>query len=145
MMVIDTMGDMAVKFMNIKWAANGWSSKSTEAKQLSRQGIEQNLPPKQTRRPLPWLLSPSFFYGHRVETGDTDPLRYVNGFFSDTFIKNIISKRNSCTKIQIRISKTIRHVCVYVDCRISRYKKNTKLMVKVTVPRDLYSPLFSLN
>ena len=59
-MVIDTMGDMAVKFMNIKWAANGWSSKSTEAKQLSRQGIEQNLPPKQTRRPLPWLLSPSF-------------------------------------------------------------------------------------
>ena len=34
------------------------SSKSTEAKQLARQGMEQNLPPKQTRPPLPLLLSP---------------------------------------------------------------------------------------
>ena len=40
------------------------SSNSTEAKQLARQGIEQMLPPKQTRRPLPCLLSViiSFFY-----------------------------------------------------------------------------------
>ena len=38
------------------------SSKSTKAKQLAPQGIEQNLPPKQMRRPLPLLLSPSFFY-----------------------------------------------------------------------------------
>ena len=40
------------------------SSNSTEAKQLSRQGIEQMLPPKQTRRPLPCLLPViiSFFY-----------------------------------------------------------------------------------
>ena len=38
------------------------SSNSTEAKQLERQGIEQILPPKQTRRPLPCLLIPSFFY-----------------------------------------------------------------------------------
>ena len=36
---------------------------STEAKQLAWQGIEQNLPPKQTRRPLSLLLSLSFFYG----------------------------------------------------------------------------------
>ena len=28
---------------------------------LAWQGIEQILPPKQTRRPLPFLLSPSFF------------------------------------------------------------------------------------
>ena len=39
-----------------------FSSKSTEAKQLARQGIEYILAPKQTRRPLPLLLSPSFFY-----------------------------------------------------------------------------------
>ena len=38
------------------------SSQPREAKQLARQGIEQNLPPKQTRRPLPLLLSPSLFY-----------------------------------------------------------------------------------
>ena len=43
-----------------------YSSKKTQAKQLARQGIEQILPPKQTRRPLPCLLSPSFFYGSRV-------------------------------------------------------------------------------
>ena len=39
------------------------SSKSTEAKQLTRQKIEHILPAKQTRLPLPLLLSPSFFYG----------------------------------------------------------------------------------
>ena len=36
--------------------------KSTEAKQLAQQGIEQILPQKKVRRPLPLLLSPSFFY-----------------------------------------------------------------------------------
>ena len=44
------------------------SSKSTEAKQLARQGIEQNLPPKQTRRPLLLILSLSFFYALYVCT-----------------------------------------------------------------------------
>ena len=39
------------------------SSKSTDAKQLARHGVEQNLPLKQKQRPLPLLLSPSFFYG----------------------------------------------------------------------------------
>ena len=38
-------------------------SKSTESKQLARQGIEQILSPKQTRRPLPCLLILSSFYG----------------------------------------------------------------------------------
>ena len=38
-----------------------FSPKLTKAKQLARQGIEQHLPPKQTERPLPLLLSPSFF------------------------------------------------------------------------------------
>ena len=38
------------------------SFKSTETKQLARQGIEKILPPKPTRRPLPSLLFPSFFY-----------------------------------------------------------------------------------
>ena len=42
------------------------SSKFTEAKQLAQQGIEQNLSPMQTRRPLPLLLSPSFFYGSQA-------------------------------------------------------------------------------
>ena len=42
------------------------SSKSTEAKQLAQQGIEQNLPPKQTRRPLPWLQFKSFFYARKI-------------------------------------------------------------------------------
>ena len=37
------------------------SSKKTQAKQLALQGIEQILPPKQTWRPLPCLLFPSFF------------------------------------------------------------------------------------
>ena len=38
------------------------------AKQLERQGIEQILSPKQTRRPLPSLLILSFFYGLRFQT-----------------------------------------------------------------------------
>ena len=40
-----------------------FSSKSTEAKQLARQEKEYILTPKQRRRPLPLLLSPSFVYG----------------------------------------------------------------------------------
>ena len=39
------------------------SFKRTKTKQLTWQGIEQILPPKQTRRPLPSLLFKSFFYG----------------------------------------------------------------------------------
>ena len=46
-----------------KRSNSSYFSKSTEAKQLARQGIEQILPPKQTRRPLPCLLILSFFYG----------------------------------------------------------------------------------
>ena len=42
---------------------SSYFSKATEAKQLARQGIEQTLSPKQTRRPLPCLLILSFFYG----------------------------------------------------------------------------------
>ena len=38
------------------------SFKSYETRQLARQRIERILPPKPTRRPLPLLLSPSFFY-----------------------------------------------------------------------------------
>ena len=41
---------------------SSYSSKSTKAKKIAWQGIEQNLPLKQTQRPLPLLLSPSFFY-----------------------------------------------------------------------------------
>ena len=44
-----------------KWLNSSFSFKSTEAKQLTRQGLEHILPPKQTRRPLPCLLIPSFF------------------------------------------------------------------------------------
>ena len=47
---------------------SSYSSKSTEAKQLARQGIERNLPPKQTQRPLLLLLSPSFFYSLYLRT-----------------------------------------------------------------------------
>ena len=39
-----------------------FSFKSTEAKQIAGQGIEYILSPKQTRRPLPFLLSPSIFF-----------------------------------------------------------------------------------
>ena len=42
---------------------SSYFSKSTEAKHLARQGIEQILSPKQMRRPLPFLLILSFFYG----------------------------------------------------------------------------------
>ena len=48
------------------------SSKPTEAKQLARQGIEQNLPPKQMQQPLPLLLSPSFFYDQHRQRGGVD-------------------------------------------------------------------------
>ena len=41
------------------------SSKQTEAKQLARQGIEQILPPKPTRRPLPCLLGWTLDNVHR--------------------------------------------------------------------------------
>ena len=51
------------------------SSKKTEAKQLARQETEQVLPPKQTRRPLPWLLSPSFFK-------DWQPLQIIYSIIS---------------------------------------------------------------
>ena len=47
---------------------SSYSSKSSQAKQLVQQGIEQILPPKQKRRPLPFLLSLSFFYGTRTHT-----------------------------------------------------------------------------
>ena len=45
------------------WLDSSYFSKTTQAKQLARLGFEQILPPKQTGRPLPSLLSPSFFYG----------------------------------------------------------------------------------
>ena len=45
-----------------KWLNSSYSSKKTKAKQLAQQEIEQIPPPNQTRRPLPWLLSPTFFY-----------------------------------------------------------------------------------
>ena len=45
-----------------KWSNSSYSFKSTETKQLARQGIKQNLSLKQMRRTLPLLLSPSFFY-----------------------------------------------------------------------------------
>ena len=40
------------------WIKRLNTSKSTEAKQLARLGIEKILPTKHTRRPLPLLLSP---------------------------------------------------------------------------------------
>ena len=43
------------------------SFKSTETKQLARQRIEQILAPKPTRRPLPCLLFPSFFYAIQLQ------------------------------------------------------------------------------
>ena len=39
-----------------KMLNSSYFSKLTEAKQLAQQGIEQLLPPKQTRRPLPCLI-----------------------------------------------------------------------------------------
>ena len=45
-----------------KWLNSTVSFKTTETKQLARQGIEQILPSKQTRRPLPCLLFQSVFY-----------------------------------------------------------------------------------
>ena len=41
---------------------SSYSTKSTEAKQLAGKGLEQNLPPKRTRRPLSLLLSPSSMF-----------------------------------------------------------------------------------
>ena len=51
------------------WMNSTVYSKPTEAKRLAQQRIEQNLPPKQTRRPLSLLLSPSFFYASCTRTG----------------------------------------------------------------------------
>ena len=50
-----------------KRSNSSYFSKSTEEKQIVRQGIEQILPPKQTRRPLPCLLSLPFFYAPRCQ------------------------------------------------------------------------------
>ena len=50
-------------FSTWKNRMNSTISSKLTAKQLAQQGIEQNLPPKQTRRHLPCLLVPSFFYG----------------------------------------------------------------------------------
>ena len=52
-------------FASVYWKKrlnSSFSSKQTEAKQIAWQEIEQILPTKPTRRPLPLLLSPSFFY-----------------------------------------------------------------------------------
>ena len=78
---------------------SSYSSKSTEAKQLARQGIEQNLPPEQTRRHLPLLLSPSFFYN-----GNSQKL--TNFIY---FIVNLCMVRTGGHKISWHcISKMIR-------------------------------------
>ena len=50
-----------------KRISSTFAFKSTKAKQRARQGIECILPPKQTWRPLPYLLSPSFFYCMQTE------------------------------------------------------------------------------
>ena len=55
------------------------SFKTTEVKQLARQGIEHILPPKQTRRPLSCLLILSFFYVQDPETkGRVDQRLYFD-------------------------------------------------------------------
>ena len=48
---------------------SSYSSIRPSAKQLARQGIESILSPKQKRRPLPSLLSLSFFYVVQVLGG----------------------------------------------------------------------------
>ena len=44
------------------WCNSSYYSKSSQAKKLAQLGMEYILPPKQKRRPLPFLLSSSFFY-----------------------------------------------------------------------------------
>ena len=56
------------RFFKIDWLNSTVSSKKINAKQLARQGIKQVMPPKQTRRPLPCLLFPSFFYAASPHT-----------------------------------------------------------------------------
>ena len=60
------------------------------AKQLARQGIEQNLSPKQKRRPLPLLLSPSFFYGVKMCSLQKYPSHPRNSCIADKIITIII-------------------------------------------------------
>ena len=55
------------------------SFKTTEAKQLARQGIEHILPPKQTRRLLPCLLIPSFFYGRDTGFRSKFEFEFISG------------------------------------------------------------------
>ena len=57
---------------------SSFSCKWTEAKQLTRQGIEHILPPKQTRRPLPSLLILSFFYGTYTRTSNWHRNKHTN-------------------------------------------------------------------
>ena len=57
------------------------STKPTEAKQLVWQGIEQNLPPKQTRRPWPLLLSILLLWYYSNCT------RTVTMFFISIFVR----------------------------------------------------------
>ena len=52
-----------ILFLKPFWCNSSYYSKSSETKQLVRQGIEQILTPIHKRRPFPFLLSLSFFYG----------------------------------------------------------------------------------
>ena len=58
-----------ILFFKFSWCNSSYSSIRPCAKLLARQGIESILSPKQKRRPLPSLLSLSFFYVVQVLGG----------------------------------------------------------------------------
>ena len=65
-----------------------YSSKSSWAKQVARQDIELILPPKQQRRPLPFLLYKSFFYMPDTRDSSCSPPTHNHRHTSTGFFLN---------------------------------------------------------
>ena len=78
---------------------SSFSFKSTESKQLTRQGIEHILPPKQTRRLLPCLLIPSFFYGRDTGFRSKFEFEFISGTWGTVAFWN--SQTNSLLALLI--------------------------------------------
>ena len=136
---------------------SSYSTKWTEAKQLAGKGIEQNLPPKRTRRPLSLLLSPSFFYVYlsilshsrteRIQNSDPqrshnlknqsllipDSAQLVSGLSEQAWLNSALSK--NCNNICLRGKPVPRprppsHLPHSGTCQILQMHGEIKLLFK---------------
>ena len=86
-----------------------FSFKQTKAKQLARQGSDQILSPKQTRRPLPRLLILSFFYEVPLQNGTYryHPVKIICTTVEDAPIFSQIQELNQITNCFCVILRTV--------------------------------------